>query len=172
MLDDVPRHVKVLDIAYKLFCKDGLDALNSRNIRKAGKFSTQSIYSSYVSPNHLKSIVMWRALKEIKLSLAREKYNSILELDIKLVELGRDNPGWAKSLLNNELINQLFLSELTNICLESLNKVDVDEYTIKLNLIYLAGAMSLNLNLERALRQKEVINVIQNQIAFLEKIMK
>lgn len=171
MLNDVPRHVKVLDIAYKLFCKDGLDALNSRNIRKAGNLSTQSVYSSYVSPNHLKSIVMWKALKDVKLSLARKKYNSILDLDIKLVELGKNNPGWFKTLLSDNLVNQLFFSELTNICLENLDE-DVDEYTMKLNLIYLAGAMSLNLNLERALRQNEVINVIQNQIAFLGKIMK
>ena len=171
MLDDVPRHVKVLEIAYKLFCKDGLDVLNSRNIRKAGNLSTQSVYSSYVSPNHLKSTVMWRALKEIKLSLARKKSDSILDLDIKLVELGKNNPGWFKTLLGNNLINQLFFSELTNICLENLNR-DIDEYTMKLNLIYLAGAMSLNLNLERALRQNEVISVIRNQIAFLGKIMK
>lgn len=171
MLNDVPRHVKVLDIAYKLFCKDGLDALNSQNIRKAGNLSTQSVYSSYVSPNHLKSIVMWKALKDIKLSLARKQYNSVLDLDVKLVELGKDNPGWFKSLLSDNLINQLFLSELTNICLENLDE-EIDEYPMKLNLIYLAGATSLNLNLERALKQTEVINVIQNQIIFLEKIMK
>lgn len=172
MLDDVPRHVKVLDIAYKLFCKDGLDALNSRNIRKAGDLSTQSVYSSYVSPNHLKSIVMWKALKEMKLALAREKYESILDLDIKLVELFKSNPGWGRSLLNDGLVNQLFLSELTKIGMDNLNDKDIDEYTMKLNLIYLAGAMSLNLNMERALRKKEVINVIQNQIAFVGKITK
>lgn len=171
MLEEVPRHIRVLDVAYKLFCKEGLNALNSKNIRKAGNFSTQSIYSTYVSRDHLRNIVIWRALKEIKLMLSKEKLSSIIELDLKLIEIGKKYPGWAKTLLNNGLLNQLFLTELTQISLDSLT-VEIDEYIIKLNMIYIAGALSLNLDLERAFKREEFINIIQSQIEILSKMKK
>lgn len=171
MLEEMPRHMRVLDVAYKLFCKEGLSALNAKNIRKAGNFSTQSIYSTYVSRDHLRDIVIWKALKEAKLMLSKEKLSSIIELDLKLIEIGKKYPGWAKTLLNNGLLNQLFLTEATQISMDSLS-IEADEYVVKLNMIYIAGALSLNLDLERAFKQEEFINVIQNQIQLLNKMKK
>lgn len=169
MLEEVPRHIRVLDVAYKLFCREGLGALNSKDIRKAGNFSTQSIYSTYVSRDHLRNIVIWRALKEIKLMLSKEKLSSIIELDLKFIEIGKKYPGWAKTLLNNGLLNQLFLAEATQISIDSLS-IELDEDVVKLNMIYIAGALSLNLDLERAFKQEEFINIIQNQIHILSKM--
>lgn len=169
MLEEVPRHIRVLDVAYKLFCKEGLGALNSKNIRKAGNFSTQSIYSTYVSKDHLKNIVIWKALKEIKIILSRKRLSSIIELDLSLIEIGKKYPGWSKTLLDNGLLNQLFLSELTKISLNSLT-IEADEYIIKLNVIYIAGALSLNLDLECVFRQEEFLKIIQNQIEILSKM--
>ena len=82
---------KILDTAYKMAVKDGLEGLTARSIAKAGHFSTQPLYLEFDNMGDLRAQVLKRISKELRTSTLQQKYTGepLIDLDLSYIDFAK-----------------------------------------------------------------------------------
>ena len=75
---------KILDTAYKMAIKDGIEGLTARSIAKAGHFSTQPLYLEFDNMEDLRSQVLKRISDDLRAHTLQQKYTGepLIDLDL------------------------------------------------------------------------------------------
>lgn len=116
---------KILDIAYKLALKDGLESVTARSIAKQGHFSTQPIYLEFRNMTRLRREVLDRITSNLQEKTLQKVYVSqpVYDLDLSYLNFARHH----RSLFSSLFVKGRFGDQLIKDCLIKVGKDKVKE---------------------------------------------
>ena len=82
---------KILDTAYKMAIKDGIEGLTARGIAKAGHFSTQPLYLEFNNMDDLRNQVLRRISNDLRTHTLQQKYvgEPLIDLDLSYIDFAQ-----------------------------------------------------------------------------------
>lgn len=104
---------KILDIAYKLALKDGVESITARSIAKQGHFSTQPIYLEFKSMAVLRQEVLERLTKNLQEKILQKVYvkRPVYDLDLSFLNFVRKHQNLYATLFVNGHFGEQVISD-------------------------------------------------------------
>lgn len=166
---------KILNIAYKMVVKDGIESLTARNIAKAGHFSTQPLYLEFSSMDEIRTEVLRKIAENLKDSVLQKEYEGdpMIDMDLAYIDFAKEH----ESLFRAMFVDGKFGSKVISDTLISLGIAkfkeqfpETDNTDEKIRNIVIAnwittiGIASLIINDIANFSRTQIINVLSAQV--------
>lgn len=166
---------KILDTAYKMAVKDGLEGLTARSIAKAGHFSTQPLYLEFDNMGDLRAQVLKRISKELRTSTLQQKYTGepLIDLDLSYIDFAKTHVNLFHAMfVDGKFGSKVIADTLMDLGVEKFKEqysdtgYDADKIhdIVIANWISTTGMAALVVNEIASFSQNQIVNVLNAQI--------
>lgn len=166
---------KILEIAYKIAIKTGIESLTARNIAKAVHFSTQPIYLEFKNMTDLRNRVLDRISAELENNILQEHYTEkpLIDLDLSYINFAQEHVGLFKAMfVDGKFGSKIIANTLIRLGTERFKEEypgeDYDDTKIRhivvANWISATGISALLINHIAKFSKAQIINILNAQI--------
>ena len=166
---------KILDTAYKMAIKDGIEGLTARSIAKAGHFSTQPLYLEFDNMEDLRAQVLKRISDDLRAHIFQQKYTGepLIDLDLSYIDFAKKHINLFRAMfVDGKFGSKIIADTLMDLGVEKFNEqypdTDYDQDKIHnivvANWISTTGIAALVVNEIASFSQNQIINVLNAQI--------
>lgn len=166
---------KILDTAYKMAIKDGIEGLTARSIAKAGDFSTQPLYLEFENMEDLRAQVLKRISDDLRTRTLQQKYTGqpLIDLDLSYIDFAQKHVNLFRAMfVDGKFGSKVIADTLMDFGIEKFNEqyadTDYDQDKIRdivvANWISTIGMAALVVNEIASFNQNQIINVLNAQI--------
>lgn len=162
---------KILDTAYKMAIKDGIEGLTARSIAKAGHFSTQPLYLEFENMEDLRAQVLERISDDLRTHTLQQKYTGepLIDLDLSYIDFAQKHVNLFRTMFVD---GKVIADTLMDLAIEKFNEqysdTDYDQDKVRdivvANWISTTGMAALVVNEIASFNQNQIINVLDAQI--------
>lgn len=165
----------ILDVAYKMAVKDGLESLTARSIAKAGHFSTQPIYLEFSNMKDLRAQVLKRISTDLRTKTLQQSFTGqpLIDLDLSYIQFAKKHVNLFRAMfIDGKFGSDIIADTLMELGTEKFKAQYEDaEYSDKKiadivvsNWIATAGMAALLVNNIASFNEEQIINVLNAQI--------
>ena len=166
---------RILDTAYKMAIKDGIEGLTARSIAKAGHFSTQPLYLEFDNMEDLRAQVLKRISDDLRAHILQQKYTGepLIDLDLSYIDFAKKHINLFRAMfVDGKFGSKIIADTLMDLGVEKFNEqypdTDYDQDKIHnivvANWISTTGMTALVVNEIASFSQNQIINVLNAQI--------
>ncbi len=166
---------KILDVAYKMAVKDGIEGLTARSIAKTGHFSTQPLYLEFNNMNDLREQVLKRISNDLRTKTLQQSYtgDALIDLDLSYIEFAQKHVNLFRAMFvdgkfGSKVISDTLMDLGTEKFKEQYPDTQYDEDRVHdiviANWISTTGMAALVVNKIATFNQTQIINVLNAQI--------
>lgn len=166
---------KILDVAYKMAVKDGLESLTARSIAKTGHFSTQPIYLEFSNMKDLRAQVLKRISTDLRTKTLQQNFTGqpLIDLDLSYIQFAKKHVNLFRAMfIDGKFGSDIIADTLMELGTEKFKAQYEDaEYSDKKiadivvsNWIATAGMAALLVNNIASFNEEQIINVLNAQI--------
>ena len=166
---------RILDAAYKLAVRGGIESLTARNIAKAVNCSTQPIYLEFENMQDLRNQVLARISDELKSNTLQQNFTGepLIDLDLSYLYFAKEHVDLFRAMfVDGKFGNQMIVDTLMGLGIEKFKQqFDAEQYSDeRLKLIVIAnwiaatGLATLLINKMANFTQAQMVSVLKAQI--------
>lgn len=166
---------KILDVAYKMAVKDGIEGLTARSIAKTGHFSTQPLYLEFNNMNDLREQVLKKISDDLRTKTLQQSYtgDALIDLDLSYIEFAQKHVNLFRAMFVDGKFGSKVISDtLMDLGIEKFKEqypdTQYDEDRVRdiviANWISTTGMAALVVNKIATFNQTQIINVLNAQI--------
>ena len=166
---------RILDAAYKLAVRGGIESLTARNIAKAVNCSTQPIYLEFKNMQDLRNQVLARISDELKSNTLQQNFTGepLIDLDLSYLYFAKEHVDLFRAMfVDGKFGNQMIVDTLMGLGLEKFKQqFDAEQFSeARLNHIVISnwiaatGLATLLINKMANFTQAQMISVLKAQI--------
>lgn len=166
---------RILDAAYKLAVRGGIESLTARNIAKAVNCSTQPIYLEFENMQDLRNQVLARISDELKSNTLQQNFTGepLIDLDLSYLYFAKEHVDLFRAMfVDGKFGNQKIVDTLMGLGIEKFKQqFDAEQYSderlkhiIVANWIAATGLATLLINKMANFTQAQMISVLKAQI--------
>ena len=166
---------KILNIAYKMVAKDGVESLTARNIAKAGHFSTQPLYLEFESMDELRNEVLRQIADNLRSNILQKQYTNepMVDMDLAYIEFAEQHENLFRAMFVDGKFGSKVISDtLIELGVAKFKEQysDTDHTNEKIKNIVIAnwittiGMASLIVNGIASFSQTQIVNVLSAQL--------
>ncbi|QNQ82815.1 TetR/AcrR family transcriptional regulator [Lactobacillus sp. PV037] len=166
---------KILDAAYKLAVREGVESLTARNIAKAAHCSTQPIYLEFSNMSDLQEQVLAKISDELKNRTLQQHFTGepLIDLDLSYIYFVKDHVGLFKAMFVNntfgtDRISQTLMELGKEKFKEQFGKTDFSDERIHniliSNWVSATGLATLQLNQMSNFSEDQIVIVLKSQL--------
>lgn len=166
---------RILDAAYKLAVRGGIESLTARNIAKAVNCSTQPIYLEFENMQDLRNQVLARISDELKSNTLQQNFTGepLIDLDLSYLYFAKEHVDLFRAIfVDGKFGNQMIVDTLMGLGLEKFKQqFDAEQFSeerlnhiVISNWIAATGLATLLINKMANFTQAQMISVLKAQI--------
>lgn len=166
---------RILDAAYKLAVRGGIESLTARNIAKAVKCSTQPIYLEFENMQDLRNQVLAKIYDELKSNTLQQNFTGepLIDLDLSYLYFAKEHIDLFRAMfVDGKFGNQMIVDTLMGLGLEKFKQqFDAEQFSeerlnhiVISNWIAATGLATLLINKMANFSQAQMISVLKAQI--------
>ncbi|MFD3267797.1 TetR/AcrR family transcriptional regulator [Lactobacillus johnsonii] len=166
---------RILDAAYKLAIRGGIESLTARNIAKAVNCSTQPIYLEFKNMQDLRNQVLARISDELKSNTLQQNFTGepLIDLDLSYLYFAKEHVDLFRAMfVDGKFGNQMIVDTLMGLGLEKFKQqFDAEQFSeerlnhiVISNWIAATGLATLLINKMANFSQAQMISVLKAQI--------
>lgn len=166
---------RILDAAYKLAVRGGIESLTARNIAKAVNCSTQPIYLEFENMQDLRNQVLARISDELKSNTLQQNFTGepLIDLDLSYLYFAKKHVDLFRAMfVDGKFGNQMIVDTLMGLGLEKFKQqFDAEQFSeerlnhiVISNWIAATGLATLLINKMANFTQAQMISVLKAQI--------
>ena len=166
---------RILDAAYKLAVRGGIESLTARNIAKAVNCSTHPIYLEFENMQDLRNQVLARISDELKSNTLQQNFTGepLIDLDLSYLYFAKEHVDLFRAMfVDGKFGNQMIVDTLMGLGIEKFKQqFDAEQYSderlkhiIVANWIAATGLATLLINKMANFTQAQMISVLKAQI--------
>lgn len=166
---------KILDTAYKMAIKGGIEGLTARSVAKAGHFSTQPLYLEFDNMDDLRNQVLQRISKDLRTHTLQQKFTGkpLIDLDLSYIDFAQKHVNLFRAMfVDGKFGSKVIADTLMDLGTEKFKQeypdTDYDDEKISdiviANWISATGIAALLVNEIASFNQKQIISVLDAQI--------
>lgn len=166
---------RILDAAYKLAVRGGIESLTARNIAKAVNCSTQPIYLEFENMQDLRNQVLARISDELKSNTLQQNFigEPLIDLDLSYLYFAKEHVDLFRAMFGDgKFGNQMIVDTLMGLGLEKFKQqFDAEQFSeerlnhiVISNWIAATGLATLLINKMANFTQAQMISVLKAQI--------
>ncbi len=166
---------RILDAAYKLAVRGGIESLTARNIAKAVNCSTQPIYLEFKNMQDLRNQVLARISDELKSNTLQQNFTGepLIDLDLSYLYFAKEHVDLFRAMfVDGKFGNQMIVDTLMGLGIEKFEQqFDAEQYSderlkhiVISNWIAATGLATLLINKMVNFTQAQMISVLKAQI--------
>lgn len=166
---------KILDAAYKLAVREGIESLTARNIAKAAHCSTQPIYLEFSNMSDLQEQVLTKISNELKNRTLQQHFTGepLIDLDLSYIYFVKDHVGLFKAMFVNntfgtDKISQTLMELGKEKFEEQFGETDFSDERIHniliSNWVSATGLATLQLNQMSNFSEDQIVIVLKSQL--------
>lgn len=166
---------RILDAAYKLAVRGGIESLTARKIAKAVNCSTQPIYLEFENMQDLRNQVLARISDELKSNTLQQNFTGepLIDLDLSYLYFAKEHVDLFRAMfVDGKFGNQMIVDTLMGLGIEKFKQqFDAEQYSderlkhiIVANWIAATGLATLLINKMANFTQAQMISVLKAQI--------
>ena len=166
---------RILDAAYKLAVRGGIESLTARNIAKAVNCSTQPIYLEFKNMQDLRNQVLARISDELKSNTLQQNFTGepLIDLDLSYLYFAKEHVDLFRAMfVDGKFGNQMIVDTLMGLGLEKFKQqFDAEQFSEERlnhiaisNWIAATGLATLLINKMANFTQAQMISVLKAQI--------
>lgn len=166
---------RILDAAYKLAVRGGIESLTARNIAKAVNCSTQPIYLEFKNMQDLRNQVLARISDELKSNTLQQNFTGepLIDLDLSYLYFAKEHVDLFRAMfVDGKFGNQMIVDTLMGFGLEKFKQqFDAEQFSeerlnhiVISNWIAATGLATLLINKMANFSQAQMISVLKAQI--------
>lgn len=166
---------RILDAAYKLAVRVGIESLTARNIAKAVNCSTQPIYLEFKNMQDLRNQVLARISDELKSNTLQQNFTGepLIDLDLSYLYFAKEHVDLFRAMfVDGKFGNQMIVDTLMGLGIEKFKQqFDAEQYSderlkhiVISNWIAATGLATLLINKMVNFTQAQMISVLKAQI--------
>ncbi|GAB2066287.1 TetR/AcrR family transcriptional regulator [Lactobacillus gasseri] len=166
---------RILDAAYKLAVRGGIESLTARNIAKAVNCSTQPIYLEFENMQDLRNQVLARISDELKSNTLQQNFTGepLIDLDLSYLYFAKEHVDLFRAMfVDGKFGNQMIVDTLMGLGIEKFKQqFDAEQYSDeRLKHIFIAnwiaatGLATLLINKMANFTQAQMVSVLKAQI--------
>lgn len=166
---------RILDAAYKLAVRGGIESLTARNIAKAVNCSTQPIYLEFENMQDLRNQVLARISDELKSNTLQQNFTGepLIDLDLSYLYFAKEHVDLFRAMfVDGKFGNQMIVDTLMGLGIEKFKQqFDAEQYSderlkhiIVANWIAATGLATLLINKMANFTQAQMVSVLKAQI--------
>lgn len=166
---------RILDAAYKLAVRGGIESLTARNIAKAVNCSTQPIYLEFENMQDLRNQVLARISDELKSNTLQQNFTGepLIDLDLSYLYFAKEHVDLFRAMfVDSKFGNQMIVDTLMGLGIEKFKQqFDAEQYSderlkhiVIANWIAATGLATLLINKMANFTQAQMVSVLKAQI--------
>lgn len=166
---------KILDTAYKMAIKGGIEGLTARSIAKAGHFSTQPLYLEFDNMGDLRNQVLKKISSDLRTHTLQQKFTGepLIDLDLSYIDFAQKHVNLFRAMfVDGKFGSKIIADTLMDLGIEKFNEqypdtgYDKDKINdiVIANWISTTGIAALVVNEIASFNQNQIINVLNAQI--------
>ena len=166
---------RILDAAYKLAVRGGIESLTARNIAKAVNCSTQPIYLEFENMQDLRNQVLARISDELKSNTLQQNFTGepLIDLDLSYLYFAKEHVDLFRAMfVDGKFGNQMIVDTLMGLGIEKFKQqFDAEQYSderlkhiVIANWIAATGLATLLINKMANFTQAQMVSVFKAQI--------
>ena len=166
---------RILDAAYKLAVRGGIESLTARNIAKAVNCSTQPIYLEFENMQDLRNQVLARISDELKSNSLQQNFTGepLIDLDLSYLYFAKEHVDLFRAMfVDGKFGNQMIVDTLMGLGIEKFKQqFDAEQYSderlkhiVIANWIAATGLATLLINKMANFTQAQMVSVLKAQI--------
>lgn len=166
---------RILDAAYKLAVRGGIESLTARNIAKAVNCSTQPIYLEFENMQDLRNQVLARISDELKSNTLQQNFTGepLIDLDLSYLYFAKEHVDLFRAMfVDGKFGNQMNVDTLMGLGIEKFKQqFDAEQYSderlkhiVIANWIAATGLATLLINKMANFTQAQMVSVLKAQI--------
>lgn len=166
---------RILDAAYKLAVRGGIESLTARNIAKAVNCSTQPIYLEFENMQDLRNQVLARISDELKSNTLQQNFTGepLIDLDLSYLYFAKEHVDLFRAMfVDGKFGNQMIVDTLMGLGIEKFKQqFDAEQYfderlkhIVIANWIAATGLATLLINKMANFTQAQMVSVLKAQI--------
>ena len=166
---------RILDAAYKLAVRGGIESLTARNIAKAVNCSTQPIYLEFENMQDLRNQVLARISDELKSNTLQQNFTGepLIDLDLSYLYFAKEHVDLFRAMfVDGKFGNQMIVDTLLGLGIEKFKQqFDAEQYSderlkhiVIANWIAATGLATLLINKMANFTQAQMVSVLKAQI--------
>ena len=166
---------RILDAAYKLAVRGGIESLTTRNVAKAVNCSTQPIYLEFENMQDLRNQVLAKISDELKSNTLQQNFTGepLIDLDLSYLYFAKEHVDLFRAMfLDGKFGNQMIVDTLMGLGLEKFKQqFDAEQFSeerlnhiVISNWIAATGLATLLINKMANFTQAQMISVLKAQI--------
>lgn len=166
---------RILDAAYKLAVRGGIESLTARNIAKAVNCSTQPIYLEFENMQDLRNQVLARISDELKSNTIQQNFTGepLIDLDLSYLYFAKGHVDLFRAMfVDGKFGNQMIVDTLMGLGIEKFKQqFDAEQYSderlkhiVIANWIAATGLATLLINKMANFTQAQMVSVLKAQI--------
>lgn len=166
---------RILDAAYKLAVRGGIESLTARNIAKAVNCSTQPIYLEFENMQDLRNQVLARISDELKSNTLQQNFTGepLIDLDLSYLYFTKEHVDLFRAMfVDGKFGNQMIVDTLMGLGIEKFKQqFDAEQYSderlkhiVIANWIAATGLATLLINKMANFTQAQMVSVLKAQI--------
>ncbi|MCZ3525901.1 TetR/AcrR family transcriptional regulator [Lactobacillus gasseri] len=166
---------RILDAAYKLAVRGGIESLTARNIAKAVNCSTQPIYLEFENMQDLRNQVLARISDELKSNTLQQNFTGepLIDLDLSYLYFAKEHVDLFRAMfVDGKFGNQMIVDTLMGLGIEKFKQqFDAEQYSderlkhiVMANWIAATGLATLLINKMANFTQAQMVSVLKAQI--------
>ena len=166
---------RILDAAYKLAVRGGIESLTARNVAKAVNCSTQPIYLEFENMQDLRNQVLARISDELKSNTLQQNFTGepLIDLDLSYLYFAKEHVDLFRAMfVDGKFGNQMIVDTLMGLGLEKFKQqFDAEQFSeerlnhiVISNWIAATGLGTLLINKMANFTQAQMISVLKAQI--------
>ncbi|TQW12856.1 hypothetical protein KBABDLON_01478 [Lactobacillus gasseri] len=166
---------RILDAAYKLAVRGGIESLTARNIAKAVNCSTQPIYLEFENMQDLRNQVLARISDELKSNILQQNFTGepLIDLDLSYLYFAKEHVDLFRAMfVDGKFGNQMIVDTLMGLGIEKFKQqFDAEQYSderlkhiVIANWIAATGLATLLINKMANFTQAQMVSVLKAQI--------
>lgn len=166
---------KILDGAYRLAVKDGIESLTARNIAKEVHCSTQPIYLEFENMTDLRNQVIKKITSELKSNTLQQNFvgEPLIDLGLSYIYFAKDHVGLFRAMFVDGKFGSKIISDtLMDLGTEKFKQqFDADGFSnerirhiVITTWVSATGIAALQINQMVDFSQDQMINVLEAQV--------
>ena len=166
---------RILDAAYKLAVRGGIESLTARNIAKAVNCSTKPIYLEFENMQDLRNQVLARISDELKSNTLQQNFTGepLIDLDLSYLYFAKEHVDLFRAMfVDGKFGNQMIVDTLMGLGIEKFKQqFDAEQYSderlkhiVIANWIAATGLATLLINKMANFTQAQMVSVLKAQI--------
>ena len=166
---------RILDAAYKLAVRGGIESLTARNVAKAVNCSTQPIYLEFENMQDLRNQVLEKISDELKSNTLQQNFTGepLIDLDLSYLYFAKEHVDLFRAMfLDGKFGNQMIVDTLMGLGLEKFKQqFNAEQFSeerlnhiVISNWIAATGLATLLINKMANFTQAQMISVLKAQI--------